>query len=113
MRRTIYKKLITQSGHAKGWRVEGAKWPYSAKMVWGRSTPGSKLSLFTGSAFNPKIDLGSYIRTQKEYTVDLSKGDIIFAFPTQIVLQTTGRASVLIALDCEFPDAEPEDCIYG
>ena len=59
--------------------------------------------MFTGSAFNPKIDLGSYDKDNKEYTIDLSKGDIIFQFPSEIVLQTTGRASVLVALEAEFP----------
>ena len=61
------------------------------------------MTLFTGSAFNPKIDLGSYDKDNKEYTIDLSKGDIIFQFPSEIVLQTTGRASVLVALEAEFP----------
>lgn len=106
MKRTIYKKLITQAGQSKGWRIEGAKWPYSAKVVWGRSTAGSNLTLFTGSIFHPTIDLGTYDRSRKEYTVDLRKGDIIFSFPTEILLQTPGRASVLIALECEFPDDE-------
>jgi len=102
MKRTIYKKLITQAGQPKSWRIEGSKWPYSAKMVWGRSTAGSSLTLFTGSILHPEIDLGTYTRSKKEYIVDLSKGDIIFTFPTEIRLQTTGRASVLIALECEF-----------
>ena len=104
MKRTIYKKLITQAGKPKGWRIEGSKWPYSAKMVWVRSTAGSNLTLFTGSIFNPRIDLETYDRSRKEYTVDLSKGDIIFSLPTEILLQTTGRDSVLIALECEFPE---------
>ena len=64
------------------------------------------MTLFTGIVFQTKIELGGYDRSQKEYTIDLSKGDIIFSYPSEILLQTTGRASVLIALDCEFPENE-------
>ena len=103
MRKTILRKVVTTAGQPKSFRVEGARYPYSAKITWSRSTPGSTLTLHTGCAFNPKFDLGSYDRSQKEYEVDLSKGDIVFSFPTEIVLETTGKASVLIALECEFP----------
>ena len=104
MKKTIFRKVVTTAGQPKTFRVEGARYPYSAKMTWSRSTPGSKLTLHTGCAFNPKFDLGSYSKDHKEYVVDLSRGDLVFCFPTEIVLETTGKASVLIALECEFPN---------
>ena len=64
------------------------------------------MTLFRGIVFQTKIELGGYNRSQKVYTIDLSKGDIMFSYPSEILLQTTGRASVLIALDCEFPENE-------
>ena len=103
MKKTIYRKIVATANQPKTWRIEGSRFPYLATIKWSRSTPGSTLTLFTGSAFNPKIELGSYDKDNKEYTIDLSKGDIIFQFPSEIVLQTTGRASVLVALDAEFP----------
>ena len=64
------------------------------------------MTLFRGIVFQTKIELGGYNRSQKVYTIDLSKGDIIFSYSSEILLQTTGRASVLIALECEFPENE-------
>ena len=104
MRKTIFRKLTAREGAPFVWRIEAAQHPYSAKMVWSRSTPDSSLILDTGCKFQKPINLGSYDRRKKDYTVDLSAGDIVFLFPTEITLTTTGTATVLIALDCEFPD---------
>lgn len=104
MRKTIFRKLVAREDSPFIWRIEAAQHPYSAKIVWSRSTPGSSLILDTGCKFQKPISLGSYDRRNREYTVDLSAGDIVFLFPTEITLTTSGSATVLIALDCEFPD---------
>ena len=105
MRKTIYRKLKARENAPFIWRIEAAQYPYSANMVWSRSTPGSSLILDTGFKLQEPIDLGTYDRSNREYSVDLSAGDIVFLFPTEITLSTTGTATVLIALDCEFPDS--------
>ena len=104
MRRTIYRKVKARKGFPFVFRVEAAQFPYSAKIVWSRSTPESSLTLITGNVFQQPISLGSYDRKRKEYTIDLSNGDIVFLHPTEITLRTKGTATVLIALDCEFPE---------
>lgn len=106
MRKTIFKKVKARAGFPYIWRVEAAQFPFKATITWSRSTPGSSLILDTGVLATPKIDLGSYNRTRKHYEVDLSDGSIVFLIPTEIILRTKGNASVLIGLDCEFPDLD-------
>ena len=104
MRKTIFRKIKAQAGYPFVFRIEAAQHPYSAKIIWSRSTPESSLTLYTGCPFQEPISLGKYDRQRKEYTIDLSGGDIVFLHPTEITLRTKGTATVLIALDCEFPD---------
>ena len=105
MKKTIYKKITARGGHPFIWRIEAAKWPYSAKIIWSRSAPDSSITLSTGFKLQAPISLGYYDRKNKSYTVDLSKGDLIFIHPTEIVVRTPGTATVLIALEAEFPDS--------
>ena len=104
MRKTIYKKLVLNTGGVKNWRLEGVRWPYKARLEWSRSSPGSNLYLQTGFVFNPKIDLGGYRKQNREYEIDLSFGDIVLKFPSEVVLSSTGKASVLVALDVELQE---------
>ena len=108
MRKSIFKKVRARANQPFTWRIENARFPYSARMTWSRSTPGSRLILNTGVPFLPKVSLGEYDRSNKSYDVDLRDGSIIFIFPTDIVLTSPGNAFVLIELDCEFYDPEPE-----
>jgi len=99
VRRTIYRKLKARADHPFRWRIEGSAFPHSVTVTWSRSTAGSKLTLYTGSPFHQPIDLGSYDRTNKHYEVGLSAGDIVFLHPTEIVLETPGSSTVLVAIE--------------
>lgn len=109
-RKTIYRKLKARAGHKFVWRIEGAAFPHKVTLTWSRSTAGSKLTLYTGAAFNPVIDLGSYDRANKHYEVDLSDGSIIFLHPSAIVLETPGSITVLVAIEVtmKVDDVKPQ-----
>lgn len=99
VRKTIYRKLKARAGHPFTWRIEGAAYPHKVTLTWSRSTADSKLTLDTGNPFHQPIDLGSYDRGNKHYEIDLSAGDIVFMHPTQIVLDTPGNSTVLVAIE--------------
>lgn len=97
--KTIYRKLKARAGHPFVWRIEGAAYPHKVTLTWSRSTADSKLTLYTGNPFHQPIDLGSYDHRNKHYEINLSAGDIVFMHPTEIVLETPGNSTVLVAIE--------------